>query len=120
VLLLANGSGPHLAGQELEAFAMEVRHVCVELARKIIIDAEGAQHLITIEVEGCRTDAEAKQIAKAIAESALVKTAVFGADPNWGRVVSAAGYAGVAFEERDLSLWMGGMPLYRAGAPLPF
>ena len=120
VFLLANGSGPPLAGAELEAFAVEVRHVCVELARKIIIDAEGAEHLITIEVEGCRTDAEAKQIAKTIAESALVKTAVFGADPNWGRVVSAAGYSGVQFEERDLSLWMGDMPLYRAGTPLPF
>jgi glutamate N-acetyltransferase/amino-acid N-acetyltransferase len=120
VFLLANGTGPPLAGAELEAFAVEVRHVCVELARKIIIDAEGAEHLITIDVEGCRTDAEAKQIAKTVAESALVKTAVFGADPNWGRVVSAAGYAGVAFDEKDLSLWMGDMPLYRAGAPLPF
>lgn len=120
VFLLANGSGPRLAGQELEVFALEVRHVCVELARKIIIDAEGAQHLITIEVEGCRTDAEAKQIAKTIAESALVKTAVFGADPNWGRVVSAAGYSGVMFDEKDLSLWMGDLPLYRAGTPLPF
>ena len=120
VLLLANGSGPPLAGQALEAFSLEVRHVCVELARKIILDAEGAEHLITIEVEGCRTDAEAKQIAKTIAESALVKTAVFGSDPNWGRVVSAAGYSGVMFEERDLSLWMGDLLLYRAGTPLPF
>ena len=120
VFLLANGTGPPLAGQELEAFAVEVRHVCVELARKIIIDAEGAQHLITIEVDGCRTDAEAKQIAKTIAESALVKTAVFGADPNWGRVVSAAGYSGVQFDEKDLSLWMGDLPLYCAGTPLPF
>ncbi len=120
VFLLANGSGPPLAGAELDAFAHEVRHVCIELARKIIIDAEGAEHLVTIDVEGCRTDAEAKQIAKTIAESALVKTAVFGADPNWGRVVSAAGYSGVAFEEKDLSLWMGDMLLYRSGAPLPF
>jgi glutamate N-acetyltransferase/amino-acid N-acetyltransferase len=120
VFLLANGGGPPLAGAELEAFAVEVRHACVELARKIIIDAEGAEHLITIEVEGCRTDAEAKRVAKTIAESALVKTAVFGADPNWGRVVSAAGYAGVPFEEKDLSLWMGDLPLYRAGTPLPF
>ena len=86
---------------------------------QIINDAEG-RHLITIEVEGCRTDAEAKQIAKTIAESALVKTAVFGADPNWGGGASAAGYSGVQFDEKDLSLWMGDMPLYRSGAPLPF
>ncbi len=120
VFLLANGSGPPLAGQQLDAFAVEIRHVCVELARKIIIDAEGAQHLITIEVDGCRTDDDAKRIAKTIAESALVKTAVFGNDPNWGRVVSAAGYSGVDFEEKELSLWMGDLPLYRAGTPLPF
>jgi glutamate N-acetyltransferase/amino-acid N-acetyltransferase len=120
VFLLANGHGPPLSGPELEAFALEVRHVCVELARKIIIDAEGAEHIITIEVDGCRTDADARQIAKTIAESALVKTAVFGNDPNWGRVVSAAGYSGVMFDEKDLSLWMGDMPLYRAGTPLPF
>jgi glutamate N-acetyltransferase/amino-acid N-acetyltransferase len=120
VFLLANGHGPRLAGQELAAFRDAVGGVCVELARKIAIDAEGAEHLITIEVEGCRTDAEAKQVAKAVAESALVKTAVFGNDPNWGRVVSAAGYSGVMFEEKDLSLWMGDLLLYRAGTPLPF
>ncbi|MFO0803980.1 MAG: bifunctional glutamate N-acetyltransferase/amino-acid acetyltransferase ArgJ [Gemmataceae bacterium] len=120
VFLLANGTGPKLAGHDLATFQEAVRSVCVELARKIAIDAEGAEHLITIDVEGCRTDAEAKQIAKTIAESALVKTAVFGADPNWGRVVSAAGYSGVMFEEKDLSLWMGDMLLYRSGTPLPF
>jgi glutamate N-acetyltransferase/amino-acid N-acetyltransferase len=120
VFLLANGHGPRLAGHDLATFRDAVTGVCTSLARKIALDAEGAEHLVTIEVEGCRTDAEAKQIAKAVADSALVKTAVFGADPNWGRVVSAAGYAGVAFEEKDLSLWMGDMPLYRAGAPLPF
>jgi glutamate N-acetyltransferase/amino-acid N-acetyltransferase len=120
VFLLANGEGAKLAGPELAKFQDAVTSVCVELARKIATDAEGAEHLITIEVEGCRTDAEAKQIAKTIADSALVKTAVFGADPNWGRVVSAAGYSGVAFEEKDLSLWMGDMLLYRSGTPVPF
>ncbi|HEX4610511.1 MAG TPA: bifunctional glutamate N-acetyltransferase/amino-acid acetyltransferase ArgJ [Urbifossiella sp.] len=120
VFLLANGAGPPLVGHDLATFRDAVGGVCAELARKIAIDAEGANHLITIDVEGCRTDAEAKQIAKAVAESALVKTAVFGHDPNWGRVVSAAGYAGVAFDEKDLSLWMGDMLLYRGGTPLPF
>ena len=120
VFLLANGSGPKLTGHDLATFRDAVGGACGELARKIAIDAEGAQHLITIDVEGCRTDAEARQIAKSIAESALVKTAVFGNDPNWGRVVSAAGYAGVMFEEKDLSLWMGDMLLYRDGTPLPF
>jgi glutamate N-acetyltransferase/amino-acid N-acetyltransferase len=120
VFLLANGVGSALSGHDLTTFQDAVTSVCVELARKIALDAEGAQHLITIEVEGCRTDPEARQISKTIAESSLVKCAVYGADPNWGRVVSAAGYAGVPFEEKDLSFWMGDMLLYRTGTPLPF
>ena len=120
VLILANGSGPVCSGDALERFERSVHDVCEDLARAIAEDAEGAEHLITIDVEGCRSDAEARTIAKAIAESALVKTAVFGADPNWGRVVSAAGYCGVAFEERDLSLRMGSFLLYDRGVPLPF
>ena len=59
-------------------------------------------------------------MAKAVAESPLVKTAIFGADPNWGRIVSAAGYAGVPFEEEQCSLWLGDLPLYQAGVPQPF
>ncbi len=120
VLLLANGQGPRLAGAALSEFEESVHSVCGELARAIAEDAEGANHLITIDVEGCRTDGDARTIAKAIAESALVKTAVFGADPNWGRVVSAAGYCGVDFDERQLSLWMGTFLLYERGLPLPF
>jgi glutamate N-acetyltransferase / amino-acid N-acetyltransferase len=92
----------------------------VDLARMIPDDGEGATHLITIDVEGCRDRDEARAIARAVADSPLVKTAIHGADPNWGRIVSAAGYAGVAFEENDLSLWLNGVALYRAGAPLPF
>ena len=108
VLLLANGTGPPLAGDEpWTGSPRPSRRSVRDLAREIAADAEGAEHLITIDVEGCRTDAEARRIAKTVAESALVKTAVFGADPNWGRFVSAAGYSGVAFEETDLSLWMG-------------
>lgn len=120
VLLFANGTGDCLQGSALDEFAASIHQACEELARAIAEDAEGARHLVTIEVEGCRNDAEAKKIAKTIAESALVKTAIFGADPNWGRFVSAAGYSGVIFEERDLSLKMGPHELYRAGTPLPF
>ncbi len=94
--------------------------VCSELARAIAADAEGATHLITIEVEGLRDDREAYRVAKTVAESALVKTAIHGADPNWGRIVSAAGYAGIAFEEENLSLWLGDLLLYHAGVPQPF
>jgi glutamate N-acetyltransferase/amino-acid N-acetyltransferase len=120
VFALANGDGPKLTGNELDAFGEAVFAVCGELARKIAADAEGAEHLITIDVEGCRSDAEARQVAKTVAESALVKSAVYGADPNWGRVVSAAGYSGVMFDEHDLSLWIGDMLLFRDGRPVPF
>src|SRR5262249_15568772 len=94
--------------------------VCAELAQAIAADAEGAAHLIRIDVEGLRDDADARRVAMSIADSALVKTALFGADPNWGRIVSAAGYAGVAFEESQLSLWLGDTLLYENGMPLPF
>jgi glutamate N-acetyltransferase/amino-acid N-acetyltransferase len=120
LLLFANGSGPALQGSGLAAFDGAVTAVCADLARAIAADAEGTSHLITIDVEGMRDENEARRVAKTVAESALVKTAVFGADPNWGRIVSAAGYAGVAFDEKDLSLWLGDMLLYHDGSPMPF
>ncbi len=71
-------------------------------------------------MEGCLDTEEARRIAKAVADSPLVKTAIHGADPNWGRIVSAAGYAGVPFDEPEMSLWINNFPLYREGAPVPF
>ncbi len=122
LLVLANGraGGALLQGDDLNRFGSALSGVCGDLARAIASDAEGATHLVTIEVEGMRDDADAYRVAKTIAESALVKTAIFGADPNWGRFVSAAGYAGVEFEEEQLSLWLGDMLLYHHGVPQPF
>jgi glutamate N-acetyltransferase/amino-acid N-acetyltransferase len=120
LIFLANGTGPRLQGDDLARFGAAAVEVCADLARAIAADAEGATHLITLDVEGLRDDAEAKQVAQAVANSALVKTAIFGGDPNWGRIVSAAGYAGVPFEEEQLSLWLGDLLLYHAGAPQPF
>jgi glutamate N-acetyltransferase/amino-acid N-acetyltransferase len=120
LLLFANGSGRRLEGEALADFGRAATAVCADLARAMAADAEGASHLVTIRVEGLNDDAEARCVAKAVADSALVKTAIFGGDPNWGRIVSAAGYAGVAFEEEELSLWLGDLLLYRAGTPQPF
>lgn len=120
LIFLANGQGLKLKGAALAEFRDAAIDVCAELARDMASDAEGASHLVTIDVEGTRTDAEARTIAKTVAESALVKTALFGADPNWGRIVSAAGYAGVPFAEQDLSLRLGDFLLYDKGTPLPF
>jgi glutamate N-acetyltransferase/amino-acid N-acetyltransferase len=120
LLLFANGSRPRLQAGELDRYGQAVTSVCADLAKQIAADAEGASHLVTLDVEGLREDAEARTIAKSIAEDALVKTAIFGADPNWGRIVSAAGHAGVDFQEEDLSLWLGDILLYRAGVPQAF
>jgi glutamate N-acetyltransferase/amino-acid N-acetyltransferase len=120
LLFLANGAGPKLHGTALARFEDAATSVCADLARAIAADAEGASHLVVIDVKGLRNDQEAKQVAKAVADSALVKTAIFGADPNWGRIVSAAGYAGVDFAEQDLSLWLGDHLLYQRGTPQPF
>jgi glutamate N-acetyltransferase/amino-acid N-acetyltransferase len=117
-ILLANGASGRRANSP--RFAAAVGEVCTDLARAIAGDAEGAAHLVTIEVEGLAGDEDARRIAKAVADSPLVKTAIYGADPNWGRIVSAAGYAGVPFAERDVSLWLNDMPIYRDGVPLPF
>ncbi len=122
VLILANGAAmpDALHGNDLAAFATLVDETCTSLARMIPEDGEGATHTITIDVEGCHDREAARSIARAVADSALVKTAIHGGDPNWGRIVSAAGYSGVVFEESELSLWLNGVALYRDGAPLPF
>jgi glutamate N-acetyltransferase/amino-acid N-acetyltransferase len=122
VLLLANGAagGPALAGRALAAFQATLVEVCEDLAQSIPADGEGATHLVTVEVHGCRTRADATQIARSIANSPLVKTAIAGNDPNWGRIVSAAGYCGVIFDPGKASLHLNGALLYEHGRPVPF
>lgn len=120
VLLLANGAaaGPQLTGPALTRFEEHLAAVAEQLAQAIINDAEGATHVLCIDVEGMHNDGDARRIAQAIANSPLVKTALFGNDPNWGRILSAAGYAGVTFAEKDVSLWLGEIQLYDRGTPL--
>ncbi|WP_337176421.1 bifunctional glutamate N-acetyltransferase/amino-acid acetyltransferase ArgJ [Paludisphaera sp.] len=120
-LLLASGlAGPELTGAGLDGFAAAVREACQTLAQEMAADGEGSSHFITIDVEGCADREEARAIARAVADSPLVKTAIHGADPNWGRIVSAAGYAGIPFEERELSLGINGVRVYDSGAPTDF
>jgi glutamate N-acetyltransferase/amino-acid N-acetyltransferase len=122
VLLLANGAagGQPLAGDGLAKFRATLVEVCEDLAQSIPADGEGASHLITVEVHGCRTKADAVQIARTIADSPLVKTAVAGNDPNWGRIVSAAGYAGIPFDPTKVCLHLNGSLLYERGEPVDF
>jgi glutamate N-acetyltransferase/amino-acid N-acetyltransferase len=111
---------PVLRGDDLAAFAGLVNSACQSLARMIAADGEGSTHFVTIDVEGCADREEAQRIARAVADSPLVKTAIHGADPNWGRIVSAAGYAGVPFAEEELSVWINGVAVYQAGVPTAF
>ncbi len=122
VLLLASGTagGGPLSGDDLAAFGQQLNEVSAELARAIPADGEGASHLITIEVSGCATREDALQIGRTIANSPLVKTAIYGADPNWGRIVSAAGYAGVPFDPNRITLHLNGHLLYQGGSPAEF
>ncbi|HVT26576.1 MAG TPA: bifunctional ornithine acetyltransferase/N-acetylglutamate synthase, partial [Lacipirellulaceae bacterium] len=109
-----------LSGKPLEDFRTTLLEVCEDLAQSIPADGEGATHLITVEVHGCRNRQDALKIGKTIADSPLVKTAIAGADPNWGRIVSAAGYAGVQFDPAKVTLHLNGLLLYERGAPVDF
>jgi len=122
VLLYANGVAVPTppTGHDLTLFAEALRDVCIELAVKIPSDGEGVSHLITVDVQGCKTREDAKTIARQVAEDILVKAAIFGADPNWGRIVSAAGNAGVPFNTKGVSLKLNDFELFRNGEPLPF
>jgi glutamate N-acetyltransferase/amino-acid N-acetyltransferase len=122
VLLVANGAagGASLAGTELAEFRATLDEVCIDLAKAIAGDGEGATHLVTVEVNGCADRAAALAIAKTVANSPLVMTAIYGADPNWGRIVSAAGYAEVPLDPKDITLRLNGTLLYRDGAPVGF
>ena len=122
VILLANGaSGITITSADASReFQQALDRVAMKLATDIIRDAEGAHHFVELNVTGCRSRDEAFKIAKAVADSPLVKTAICGADPNWGRIVSAAGYAGVPLIEADMSLVVNGFLLYQSGAPVDF
>lgn len=122
VFLFANGASGQAPRNhaDWELFQGALDGVAQDLAMQIIKDAEGASHFVQLDVTGCRTREEAFRIAKTVADSPLVKTAICGADPNWGRIVSAAGYAGVPLKEEQISLVVNGFPLYEAGRPLPF
>ena len=92
--------------------------VCDSLARQIAADAEGGTKVIEVRVTGAKSDAEARAAAGAIANSPLVKTAFFGQDPNWGRIVSAAGYAGISSGPETMRLTLGGLKIFNKGRPV--
>ena len=117
---LAFAAGDPLAEEHWPALEEGLTTVAQHLARAIARDGEGATCLIEVRVEGTAEEAEARAIARTICGSSLVKCAVHGRDPNWGRIVAAAGRAGVVFDPNAVALWLGDHQLMEAGQPLPF
>ena len=120
IAIIANGaSGVNITSQglELQIFQDGLNYVTSYLAKAIVKDGEGATKFIQIDVVGARSRNDATKIARSIADSPLVKTAINGEDPNWGRIVSAAGYAGVALDESKTNLYINDILIFAKGMP---
>ncbi|SPF38093.1 Arginine biosynthesis bifunctional protein ArgJ (Includes: Glutamate N-acetyltransferase; Amino-acid acetyltransferase) [Candidatus Desulfosporosinus infrequens] len=121
VLLLANGaSGTTLSGEDLLNFEKMVKLMCVQLAQDIARDGEGASKFMAVTVSGAKTKDDARKIAKSICGSSLVKTALFGEDANWGRIFTAAGYAGAEFNPGLVDILLGDLIVAQAGKGVAF
>ncbi len=123
VLLLANGASGiryvDLSAADRDLFDGALLQLMRQLAQAIVRDGEGATHFISVAVRGAASEADAKAAARAVSNSPLVKTAFFGGDANWGRVLAAAGYSGAALDLNRLSLEFCGVKVFANGAPLP-
>jgi glutamate N-acetyltransferase/amino-acid N-acetyltransferase len=119
VLLMASAAAGHhallQAGRRGRPFIRALRVVCRALALDIVTDGEGARRIMEVEVSGAVSEAAADRVARSIANSPLVKTALAGGDPNWGRILSAAGAAGVPFAPGRVTLSIGDVPVVRRG-----
>lgn len=115
VTLLANGAtGIH---PELDVFAAVLADLCQDLARQLQGDAEGASHDITIRVVGAESETDAVDVGRSVARNNLFKAAIFGNDPNWGRVLAAIGTTAAAFDPYDVDVWMNGVRVCSQGGP---
>lgn len=118
LLVMANGASGRRVDRE--AFQKALDEVCQSLAKQIARDGEGAKKFVEIRVEGAASERAAAQIARAIANSALVKTAIAGSDANWGRILAAAGYSSVPFDPRRVDIFLQRVRVCRAGLAAPF
>lgn len=120
-LILANGaSGVLFDETNIEVFRALLETVCTQLAREVARDGEGATRLVTIKVMGAQSESDAKRTAMTIANSPLVSTAIYGGDPNWGRIAAAAGRSGAAFEAENLKIKLGEVEVFQNGEPLEY
>lgn len=120
ILLASGASGVLITEENLATFRALLERVCVHLAREVARDGEGATRLITIRVLGAQSAADAKRAAMTIANSPLVGTAIFGGDPNWGRIAAAAGRSGARFDAAHLKIRIGQIEVFRDGEPTEF
>ena len=119
--ILASGLGPAVSSQrEVKLFSAALDEVCQSLAYQIAADGEGATKVVRIDVSGARSESDARKIARAIANSPLVKCAMHGNDPNWGRIISIAGICDADFDADRSVLKLQGTTVFRHGRPVPF
>ena len=119
LLLLASGASGVTIDPSHAEFRSALNAVCTDLAKQIVADGEGVTHVVELRIEGAPTDADALKIARSIAHSPLVKTAWAGNDPNWGRILAAIGYSGVAIDPGRINIWFGDHEICRAGGRSP-
>ena len=119
LLLLASGVSGVPADASHKEFRTALASVCLDLAKQIVADGEGVTHVVELLIEGAPSDADALNVAKSIAHSPLVKTAWAGSDPNWGRLIAAIGYSGVAIDPGKIGIWFGEHEICRAGGRSP-
>jgi glutamate N-acetyltransferase/amino-acid N-acetyltransferase len=121
LLVLANGaSGSPTTPDALSQVAALIDLVCETLARAIVADGEGVTKVFAVHVTGAASDEDARRAARTVTTSNLVKTAIHGADPNWGRILAAAGRSGARVEDRKASVRIGGLDVFKDGAPVKF
>lgn len=120
VLLLASGKSRMPVKSIRKEFEAALKKICRSLAEQIVSDGEGVQHVVRLKIEQARTRQDARRIARAIANSPLVKTAWAGADPNWGRMLAAIGYSGVKVNPARINIYLGNQQICRNGAACAF
>jgi glutamate N-acetyltransferase/amino-acid N-acetyltransferase len=119
ILALANGTAAQAQGAaDLEALEEALLEICQDLAYMIVQDAEGGTKVMRVNVAGAASMADAQLAARAVGNSPLVKTALYGRDPNWGRIVAALGRSGASFVPEDVVVRIGGMVIFRQGTPV--
>ena len=124
VLVMANGCQQNEEilpdTEEFEKFSKMLRYLMADLAKKIAKDGEGATKLIEVNVRHAKDERSGRMIAKSVVGSSLVKTAIFGQDPNWGRILAAIGYAGADVSVDNIDIWIEGIPVMQASSPVAF